>query len=511
MIHRDLLYCKRSEHALERPPERLREVSLSLCHWRVSYNGWKVIMYESIETFRAFARQKRVAVIGVGISNRPLIVWLSRLGVKVEAFDRLEANDPYIEKSKAWLLEQGVEPIFHLGDDYLEALHDFDLIFRTPRMQPDEPALLHARKEGAIITSEMELFLTLCKAPVIAVTGSDGKTTTTSLIAEMLKAEGYFTYVGGNIGTPLLDQVQAIGEEDRVVVELSSFQLVSMHQRIETAVITNITPNHLDVHPTFEDYVKAKKNIFLHQTLFDRLILNAKDPESMKCLVEAVGTVDLFNQKERWPSRRVYRENDRLYVAEKDTTVELLNVSEILLPGAFNVENMMTAALAVWPDVGIQSIQKVARQFKGVPHRMELVREHQDVRWYNSSIDSTPHRSSVTLGVFAENHMPLILIAGGADKKSDYRGLGEAILEATTRIILCGENAPHIRQALKDEAKGRAYTVVDTTSYEEAVQTAHRMAKPGDHVLLSPTGTSFDQFRHFEERGEYFKALVNRL
>ena len=195
-------------------------------------------MFESIETFRAFARDKRVAVLGVGISNRPLIVWLHRLGIKVEAFDRLEPGDPYLEKSKAWLLEQGIDPIWHVGESYLEGLSDFDLIFRTPRMQPDEPALMEAKRQGVIVTSEMELFLTLCPAPVIAVTGSDGKTTTTTLIAEMLKAEGYFTYLGGNIGTPLLDQVQAMGEEDRVVVELSSFQLVSMRQRIKTAAVS---------------------------------------------------------------------------------------------------------------------------------------------------------------------------------------------------------------------------------------------------------------------------------
>lgn len=468
-------------------------------------------MFESIETFRAFARDKRVAVLGVGISNRPLIVWLHRLGIKVEAFDRLEPGDPYLEKSKAWLLEQGIDPIWHVGESYLEGLSDFDLIFRTPRMQPDEPALMEAKRQGAIVTSEMELFLTLCPAPVIAVTGSDGKTTTTTLIAEMLKAEGYFTYLGGNIGTPLLDQVQAMGEEDRVVVELSSFQLVSMRQRIKTAVITNITPNHLDVHPTFEDYVDAKRHIFSHQTMFDRLILNAADPVSMKLLPEAVGTVDLINNTDLWPHRRVWREDGRILVSESGTTTELMKLSDILLPGGFNAENMMTAALAVWPDVKPETIRKVATTFKGVPHRMELVRDKDGVRWYNSSIDSTPHRSIVTLGVFAEQKMPLILITGGADKKSDYTGLGDAILQATGRIILCGANANSIREVLSAESAGRTYDLYETETYEEAVSLASRLAEPGDHVLLSPTGTSFDKFRHFEERGEHFKTLVNAL
>lgn len=468
-------------------------------------------MFESIETFRAFARDKRVAVLGVGISNRPLIVWLHRLGIKVEAFDRLEPGDPYLEKSKAWLLEQGIDPIWHVGESYLEGLSDFDLIFRTPRMQPDEPALMEAKRQGVIVTSEMELFLTLCPAPVIAVTGSDGKTTTTTLIAEMLKAEGYFTYLGGNIGTPLLDQVQAMGEEDRVVVELSSFQLVSMRQRIKTAVITNITPNHLDVHPTFEDYVDAKRHIFSHQTMFDRLILNAADPVSMKLLPEAVGTVDLINMTDHWPHRRVWREDGRILVSESGTTTELMKLSDILLPGGFNAENMMTAALAVWPDVKPETIRKVSATFKGVPHRMELVRDKDGVRWYNSSIDSTPHRSIVTLGVFAEQKMPLILITGGADKKSDYTGLGDAILQATGRIILCGANANSIREVLSAESAGRTYDLFETETYEEAVSLASRLAEPSDHVLLSPTGTSFDKFRHFEERGEHFKTLVNAL
>ncbi|HHU11981.1 MAG TPA: UDP-N-acetylmuramoyl-L-alanine--D-glutamate ligase [Clostridiaceae bacterium] len=468
-------------------------------------------MTESIESFRAYAQPKRVAVLGVGISNRPLLVWLGRLGVQVEAFDRLPADDPYLLRSKAWLEERGVTPVWHVGEHYLDALHGFDLIFRTPRMQPDEPALVRARLEGAVVTSEMELFLTLCPAPVIGVTGSDGKTTTTTLIARMLEAEGWHTHVGGNIGTPLLDRVAVMTPDDRVVVELSSFQLVTMRQRIETAVITNLTPNHLDVHPTFDAYVEAKKNIYRHQTLFDRLILNAGDPVSLDLVSDASGAVDLVNGPQGWPGRRIWQEDGRIFMSDRRSVSELMAIRDILLPGDFNVQNVMTAALAVSPDVGSNAIRQTASRFAGVAHRMELVREQNAVSWYNSSIDSTPHRSIVTLDVFQKAGRPLILITGGADKKSDYTGLGDAILSATRRIILCGANAGDIRKVLELEANGRPYAISEVLSYDDAVRTAAEMAEPGDSVLLSPAGTSFDRFRHFEERGDHFRSLVAAL
>lgn len=468
-------------------------------------------MQPSIEAFRAFASTRKVAVLGVGISNRPLIAWLHALGIKVAAFDRLDEDDPYLMRSRAALEADGIYPDWHLGEHYLDGLPGFDLIFRTPRMQPDEPALMRAKAAGAIVTSEMELFLTLCPAPVIGITGSDGKTTTTTLIYEMLKAEGYHTYVGGNIGTPLLDRVFAMDREDRVVVELSSFQLVSMHERIETAVITNITPNHLDVHHTFADYVSAKKNIYLHQSLFDRLILNAHDSESMKLLGEAVGRVELFGHDAVWPQPTAFYRDGMLIIRDCEGDHEIVAASDIVLPGQFNRDNVATAALAVWPSVGPEAIRRVATTFRGVPHRLELVRTLDNVKWYNSSIDSSPTRSMASLQVFAEGKHPLILITGGADKNSNYTGLGSAILKATSRIILCGANAPQILASIEKEAEGRTYEISEAASYDAAVQKARAWAEPGDSVLLSPAGTSFDRFRHFEERGDQFRDLVNAL
>jgi UDP-N-acetylmuramoylalanine--D-glutamate ligase len=470
-------------------------------------------MRHTPESFFRWIKDKKVAVLGIGISNRPLVVWLVKRGVAVDIFDRMDDNDPYLLKAKEALGDAAAMVGWHLGEGYMEQLRGYDVIFRTPRIQPGEPSLVQARREGAILTSEMELFLSLCKAPVTAVTGSDGKTTTSSLIAEMYEAAGFRTHLGGNIGTPLLDRVETILETDRVVVELSSFQLISMSQEIDTALITNITPNHLDVHATFEEYVDAKKNIFRHQTCFDRLILNAEDAVSMTLLDEAKGQVDLIEGRERRPGYVVRRRDGFVELLDGRTKTDhvLIAESDVLLPGRFNVTNVMAAALAVWPDVSPAAIKKVAGTFCGVKHRMELVRDMGGIRWYNSSIDSTPHRSMETINVFAEQNVPLVLIAGGADKKSDYTGLGRTILSATDRIILCGANADSIRRILEEEAGGRQYLLIETKTYEEAVSEAARLAKPGDAVLLSPTGTSFDKFRHFEERGEHFRKLVKSL
>lgn len=454
----------------------------------------------NLSSFHNQIKGRKVDVIGIGISNRPLIAHLADHGAQVTACDR-RTREELGEDVYRELANKGVQ--FSLGDTYLNSLEG-DIIFKTPGMRFDVPQLVEARKRGAQVTSEMEVFFQVCPANIIAVTGSDGKTTTTTLIYNMLKQEGYKTWVGGNIGTPLLIQADAIGKDDWVVLELSSFQLHTMRQSAQTAVITNISPNHLDMHKDYQEYIDAKKNIYLYQKEGDRLILNYDND-----VTREIG-------KER-PCIYFSKTNEQAPVHLKDGWIvrngaPVLAVQDIKIPGMHNVENYMTAIAAVGDLVSVDTIRSVAKNFGGVEHRIEYVRTVGGVKYYNSSIDSSPNRTMNTLKVFPKK---VILIAGGKDKGIPYDGIGAPIAEHVKGLVLIGATADKIEEAVyhvyKSQGRECDIPVLRANTYEEAVGAARSLAKEGDTVILSPASTSFDMFKNFEERGKLFKKIVNRL
>lgn len=453
-----------------------------------------------LDEFKYNVAGKNITVIGIGISNLPLIKYLVSLGTNVTACDRRSAED--LGENYTELEKLGVK--FNLGDGYLNNLSG-DMIFKTPGMRYDVPELLKAKENGSIVTSEMEVFFEVCPSHIIAVTGSDGKTTTTTLIHKMMTDAGYKTWLGGNIGNPLLTDTEKMKENDWVILELSSFQLHTMRKSPEIAVITNISPNHLDMHKDYKEYIDAKKNIMLYQNEGDTLIVNADNQVTADIGKSASGAVKYFSRN---GMADVYLDGNII----KRGIVEILNIKDIKIPGMHNVENYMAAIAAVSGLVSKDVIVNVAKTFGGVEHRIELVRTLDGVKYYNSSIDSSPNRTINTLRVFPNK---VIMIAGGKDKGIPYDEIGSALAEHVKVLILIGATSDKIQEALDAEinktGNGKDIEVIRATSYEDAVNTARSKAHDGDVVLLSPASTSFDMFRNFEERGNLFKKIVNEL
>ena len=491
-----------------------------------------------LNRFKEYIKGRKVAVCGVGISNRPLIIWLSGLGCSITAFDAHDESEPSIAAAVAEFKDLGIEVRWSLGKDYLRPMFDetFDIVFKTPKMRFTVDALEAQRRKGAILTTEMELFLELCPAETFGITGSDGKTTTTTLVYEILKTAGYNCYLGGNIGTPLLDRIADIKPEDKVVLELSSFQLLGMKKSVDNAIITNITPNHLDFHFDYKEYIEAKTNIFASQGACGKLVLNASNDLTYDMRNIARGRVSYFSGDTCVNLRNIYKNADIAFVDEEgflclqkpSGITRIIRKGEILIPGAHNVQNYL-AAIALTSDlVSVEDVVTVAKGFKGVQHRIEFVRELDGVKWFNSSIDTSPNRTINTMNALSDRGMHGVLLCGGKDKQCVYEGLGDAILKFADRIVIYGSNAGLIRQILEKEAAGRKFKVYEIEGgdevYElpdsretalknmtEAVKKAKSLAKPGDVVIMSNVGTSYDHFRHFEHRGDLFKELVAKL
>ncbi len=445
-------------------------------------------------------KNRRVTVIGAGVSNRPLIKLLCQAGIVPTVCDRSTELHPDLE---------GLALNTSLGEGYLDALNA-DVIFRTPGLHPDVPPLRAARQAGAFITSEMEVFMGLCPCRIIAVTGSDGKTTTTSLIAQMLRDGGYRVHVGGNIGKPLLAEIPDMRSEDIVVLELSSFQLHSMTCAPDVAVITNLAPNHLDVHPSYADYVGAKKQIFLHQRPDSLLVLNADNADTASCAPEAAGRVCWFSRK-RAVENGVYLAPDgNMIRAENGSEHVIMPASDIRLPGVHNIENTMAAFAAVSALLPDEALRHTAATFAGVAHRLETVRVLHGVRFINDSIASSPSRTEAGLRCFDDK---LILIAGGKDKGVPFDDLGPLICEHVKSLYLTGPTSDKIKAAVENAAEYQpgAPAIHCMDDFTETVRAAAAEATEGDIVLLSPASTSFDRFKNFEERGNTFRKIVEEL
>ena len=459
----------------------------------------------SLKEYLSGLAGKTVTVVGAGISNRPLIRLLAEAGLSVTVCDRSDAAAIGAFADECASL--GVA--LRLGDGYLNGLGG-DVIFRTPGMHPFRPALREAARKGSLVTSEMEVFFSLCPCRVYAVTGSDGKTTTTTLISELLRAAGRTVWLGGNIGHPLLADVDRMAPEDVVVLELSSFQLHSMTCSPDVAVITNISPNHLDVHPDYQDYIDAKKQVFRGQRADARLVLNADNDVTAACASEAPGEVRWFSRRHPVSVGAFRREDGALCLVSGDGITPVVPASELLIPGEHNVENMLAAFASVEGDVSPETMASVARSFTGVAHRLEKIRVLHGVTYINDSIASSPNRTIAGLACFPEK---VILIAGGKDKGIFYDAIGPSICEHVKRLYLTGMTAQVIEDAVRHApeytpGKPEIYRI---DGFDEAIRAAAASAEEGDVVLLSPASTSFDRFKNFEERGNRFRSVVEAL
>ena len=449
-------------------------------------------------------KDKRIAVIGVGVSNTPLINLLLSCGCNVTVCDKRSLGEMGMEALD--LINRGAK--LKLGEDYLEGL-DHDIIFRTPGLMPFDPHLEAAKARGSLITSEMEVFFALCPCKTIAVTGSDGKTTTTTIISELLKAAGYRVHLGGNIGHPLLCEIPETVADDIAVLELSSFQLHSMYCKPNVAVVTNISPNHLDKHKDYQDYIDAKRAEFEHQNEDDKLILNFDDEHSAYYAHFAHAPVSYFSDKNR-VDRGVICENGVILRVNGTEQQEIMGAEEIKLPGEHNLLNYLAAFAAVEGLVSNEICRQVAMTFAGVEHRLEQVRVLNGVTYINDSIGTSPTRTSA--GLHALKVKPIV-IAGGYDKHIPFDGLGDELCRFAKRVFLTGDTAESIHKAIVNspyyaESSLEVHRIDD---FKEAVLAASASAEPGDIVLLSPACAAFDRFKNFAERGKYFKEIVMEL
>ncbi len=453
-------------------------------------------MISAFDTYFAGLRGKNIAVLGLGVSNRPLVRLLLSYGCSVTGCDKVPR-----EKLDAEVLElEKCGCRLQVGAGYLEGL-TADVVFRTPGMHPHNPALRTLQENGAQITSEMEVFFSVCPCTILAVTGSDGKTTTTTLISEMLKADGKTVWLGGNIGTPLLPLVPQMSEKDYAVVELSSFQLMDMTHSASVAVVTNLSPNHLDVHKDMHEYVDAKKNVFRFQGKGDKLIVNADNE-----ITDGFTGPGITKKFSRRKEAHVCLRGHKICADGR----EVLDTRDILIPGVHNVENYMAAIAAVKGLVSDDAIRKTAKTFGGVEHRIELVRVKDGVRFYNDSIASSPSRTIAGLRSFPEK---VILIAGGYDKHIPYDALGPEICSRVSKLFVNGATGGLIRAAVEGCPQYTAGNpeIVDCTDLADAVYKAAAAAVSADVVLLSPASAAFDQFKNFMVRGDYYKKIVMEL
>lgn len=457
------------------------------------------------KTFFEQVKGKKIAFCGAGVSNTPLVYRFLEKGAKVYVCDRRtrEQIGPIADEFE----KKGA--VLRLGAGYLENL-EVDMIFRTPGMSFNMPELIRARENGICVTSEMEVFFELCPASIFAITGSDGKTTTTTLVAKMLEAEGKKVHIGGNIGEPLLHRIDDISADDYVVVELSSFQLISMRKSPDVAVVTNLAPNHLDIHKDMDEYIDAKKNVFLHQNAFSRTVLNADNDITNGFAPQVRGQLMKFSMKTPVRNGAWLDSDGTLNISYRGITAPVISREEIAIVGDHNVENYLAAIAAVWGYAGIDSIARVAREFMGVAHRIELVREKDGVKFYNDSIASSPTRTIAALKALPKG---ILLIAGGYDKHIPFEPLAPFVCDKVRTLLLCGPTAEKIEAAVKeykgfDAAKTEIIMVEDIA---EAVEVANKMAKSGESVLLSPACASFDAYPNFVARGNHFRELVMGL
>ena len=464
-------------------------------------------MEQDRQALAARIRGKKVAFIGAGVSHRTLIPQFVEMGAQVTLCDQKKSLEEFGPTGEM-LREQGVA--LSLGPNYMDGFAGQDIIMRTPGFEYYTPQLQAAIAAGTEVTSEMELFFEYCPCKMVAVTGSDGKTTTTSLIAAMLKQAGRRVHLGGNIGRALLPILGEVQPDDIAVVELSSFQLISMRRSPDVAVVTNVTPNHLDHHKDMQEYVDAKRNILLYQKPGSRQVLGFENDISNSMQADCKGTQVWFTRLHDTDNGAFLRGDGMLCMAENGTVTPVVAQSEVKLRGLHNIENLLAATAAVWGMVPVTDIAQVASTFTGVEHRIEPVRTLDGVTYYNDSIASSPTRTIAGLRSFDQK---IILIAGGYDKKIPYEPLAPEILAHVKHLVLMGATGPRIEEALRNHPDFAASDLVieHAKDMEEAVALARKAARPGDVVSMSPASASFDLYPNFEVRGRHYKKIVMDL
>lgn len=457
------------------------------------------------ERFFSNLKDKKVAFIGTGVTNNDIIRLFLKKGIDVTLCDR--KNRELLGELADEFEASGAK--LSLGEGYLDAIFECDVVFRAPGVYYHIPELEKARKMGIVVTSEMEVFFDLCPCKIYAITGTDGKTTTTTITAEILEKCGKRVHKGGNIGRALLSIIEEINEDDIAVVELSSFQLISMRTSPDRAAITNIYPDHLNVHSSMQEYIDAKKNILLHQNAFSVAVLNLDN--EVNNLSNAVrGNLYKFSRLSK-PERGSYLDDEGwLCFTDNGVTEKIVHKDEIKIPGMHNVENYLTAISLVHGDAPNEMIAETARSFGGVEHRIEFVRELDGVKYYNDSIATSPVSVIAGLNAFGRR---VIMIAGGSDKKLDYNQLAEPINTYVKTLVLLGATADKIEKAVKSYEKYSECMcrIIRVNTMEEAVEAARNAAENGDVVTLSPASASFDMYRNFEERGKHYKSIVFAL
>lgn len=460
---------------------------------------------DKLEEFNTYLKNRKVAIIGLGVSNIPLIDYMHEKESNVTVFDNRTIDQipkELIDKITSYAME------FSFGANSLSKLTGFDIIFRSPSCLPTTPELVAEAERGAIVTSEIEMLMEMCPAKIIGVTGSEGKTTTTSLIYEIIKAGGYTCYLGGNIGTPLFTKLGEMRPDDIVILELSSFQLMGMHISPNIAVITNVTPNHLNIHASLEEYIDAKKNIFKYQDEKDILILNYDNEVTKSCHNLANGKVIFFSSHTRLEDGYIV-DDGIIKECEDKLRKHVLNTKDVKIKGLHNYENICAALAATKTFVSTETAIRAISDFNGVEHRIEFVREINNVKWYNDSASSSPSRTIAGLNAL-EN---IVLIAGGYDKNLDYAPIAKPIIEKVKVLILIGDTAPKIFDVVKEELEQeqKDIPIYMCDEFAQTVVIANKLAKPGDCILFSPASASFDMFKNFADRGNKFKALVNSI
>lgn len=445
-------------------------------------------MNKKLEEFNNNLIGKKIAIIGLGVSNIPLLDYFKNIDCSVSIFSE---NEIEIDLSN-------YNYQVYTGNDCLENLVGYDIIFRSPSCLPNRKELLEEKQRGCYITSEIEEVIKLSPCKIIGVTGSDGKTTTTTLIDLVLRENGYKTYLGGNIGTPLFTKIKDMKSDDIVVLELSSFQLMNMEVSPDISVITNIVPNHLDKHSNMEEYIDAKKNIYRNSDGI--LILNKDNDITNK--IES-------NREIRYFSR--YNKTNAFYVIDgliyfNDKVV--FDTKNLKIRGVHNYENICTCMSAIYDMVDIDKSFKAISNFKGVEHRLEFVREINGVKWYNDSVSSSPTRTIAGINSYDEE---IVLIAGGYDKNLDYTPIARPILDKVEVLILFGSTKDKIYNAVINEKKDEDIKIYVESSLEDVVSRAYDIAKCGQIVLFSPASASFDMFKNFADRGIKFKNLVKEI
>ena len=462
---------------------------------------------QKLEEFEKNLKNKKVAVIGVGVSNIPLIEYLHEKEAEVTIFDSKEEekiDENIIEKIKKYDFK------YYFGENSLSNLKGYELIFRSPSCLPTRKELVEEKQRGAIVTTEIEQLMKMAPCKIIGITGSDGKTTTTTLTYEIIKNAGYTCHLGGNIGIPIFTKLNEIQPEDIIVLELSSFQLMGMEVSPDIAAITNITPNHLNIHKDYQEYIDAKKNIFKNQKNDGILVLNADNEITNNCKEEAHGNVILFSSKQKLDNGFIV-DNGIIKECTDGIRKHLIAVKDLKLRGEHNYQNICTALALTQTLVDTDDALETIKEFSGVHHRLELVRTIDGVEWYNDSASTSPTRGISALNAF--DNKEIILIAGGADKNLDYTPIGKPIVEKVKSLILIGQTATKIFDAVKYEleVQNKQLDIHMCETFKQSIELAKRIAKPGQIVLFSPASTSFDMFKDMYDRGDKFKEEVNNL